>query len=278
MNKDFYTQLSNRYIFSLYDSCKTKRSGNFKKHMHTETEFGLITSGSGEYIIGGKSYIANEGDLLIMRSNEQHCIPSIHSETQTAFNIKLSNYFLWSICSDYISPGKIQALISPEAPFCHKIHSEKITSSIMNIKSLFDKYTPENAFALRAAVLCAVIDITCELCDVKCEILPSTERLNDIQRAIQYIEQNFSKQISLESMAKAAAMSVSYFSGSFKSITGTSPYNYLMITRIEHALNCIKTTEKTVMSIAFESGFTSITSFNKAFKKLIGVSPTEIRK
>jgi len=56
-----------------------------------------------------------------------------------------------------------------------------------------------------------------------------------------------------------------------------SPYNYLMTIRIEKAVESLKTTNKTIMEIALECGFQSITSFNKAFKNSVGCTPSEIR-
>ena len=52
-----------------------------------------------------------------MRSNEQHCIPTIKSDLLVAFNIHLTSFFLWNICSDYIPANKIQALIDSDIPF-----------------------------------------------------------------------------------------------------------------------------------------------------------------
>ena len=278
MKKNYYTQLSNQFIYTLFDSSKKRKKNQLKNHRHAEAELGLIISGRGTYVLNEVTYTANEGDLFIVRSNEHHCIPTIESDTLVAFNIQLSAYFLWNICSDYIPPSKIQALINADIPITHKLHDTEINTCIKNISKLMSKDDDSSLFTLRSEVLRAVMMISDKAVADICHNTPSMARLDDIQSSIDYIKRNYHKQINLCDMAKRAAMSPSYFSNTFKGICGMSPYNYLLTVRIEHALDSLKNTNKTVMAVALECGFNSITSFNKAFKKLVGIVPTDIRK
>jgi len=278
MKKNYYTQLSRQFIYSLFYSSKKRKVNQFKNHHHTEIELGFIVSGKGEYILNGNKFIASEDDLFIVRSNEQHCIPAIHTDSLIAFNIHLSTYFLWNICSDYIPPQKIQALINSDVTINNKLHDSEIALCIKNIAKLMKSDDDSAVFMLRSEILKVVMIISSKIETDDTLNIPSATHLNDIQTAIDYIKSNYNKQINLSDMAKSATMSQSYFSNTFKAISGMTPYNYLMTTRIEHALESLKNTDKTVISIAFECGFTSITSFNKAFKKLVGIVPSDVRK
>lgn len=262
----------------MFDSLKKKKSNQHKNHHHTEMELGLVVSGRGEYVLNGVKYLANEGDLFIVRSNEQHCVPTIYTDKFVALNIQLSTYFLWNICSDYISPSRIQALINSDIPINHKLHDTEINFCMKNIAELMRLEDDSAMFSLRSEVLKVIIMISAKIKVDDNRDAPSVDRLGDIQKAIEYIKANYGKQINLCDMAREAAMSQSYFSNQFKVISGVSPYNYLMTVRIENALEQLKDTNKTVMAIALECGFTSITSFNKAFKKHVGVVPTDVRK
>ena len=250
--------------------------------MRAFLEFWLLSQlslkGKGEYILNNVTYTADEGDLFIVRSNEMHCVPTITSESLVAFNIQLSPFFLWNICSDYIPPQKIQALINPDIEITHKLHDTEIIHCIKTISELMDSHNESATFVIRSLVV-KVVTMISEKTDVSdIAVIPPVKHLKDIQNSIDYIKRNFSKQISLDDMAKNAAMSASYFSKIFKTVTGVSPYNYLMTTRIENALESLKSTNKTITEIALECGFASITSFNKAFKSAVGRVPTEIRK
>lgn len=277
MKKNYYTQMSNQYIFSLFNSLKKRKSNRFKNHHHTDMELGLILKGKGEYILNDAKYTADEGDLFIARSNETHCIPTISTDTLVAFNIQLSPYFLWNICSDYIPPKKIQALINPDIPITHKLHDPEITHCIKTISDLMESAEESALFTTRSLVV-KVVSMISEKADVSdISHIPPIKHLDDIQKSIGYIKRNYSKEISLDDMAKNAAMSPSYFSKTFKAVTGMSPYNYLMTTRIEKALESLKSTKKTILEISYECGFSSITSFNKAFKNSVGCVPSDIR-
>lgn len=278
MKRNYYTESSNRFIYSIFYSPQKRKSGGFRNHHHTETEFNFILNGAGEYNLGGKNYNIRHGDLFIIRSNEQHCIPTITSDTLLSLNMYISPYFLWDICSDYIPYSKIHALINADIPIQNRQLDNELSECFMRIVELYDDGTPQNRFRLRSCVLQAVMLIADRI-DVENENnLPPVERLSDIQKAVEFIKNNYGSAIELEDIAKSAAMSSSYLSATFKKITGMSPYNYLITTRIEKAAELIKKTDKTVMSIALECGFTSLTSFNKAFKKLVGITPVELRQ
>ncbi len=277
MKKNYYTQLSNQFIFSLFNSSKKRKSNKFKNHHHTDMELGLILKGKGEYILNDVKYTADEGDLFIVRSNEMHCVPTVSTESLVAFNIQLSPFFLWNICSDYIPPQKIQSLINPDISITHKLHDTEIIHCIKTISNLMESDGESSLFTIRSLVVRTVMLISEKIDVAHTNLVPPVKHLNDIQESIGYIKKNYSKQINLDDMAKNAAMSPSYFSKTFKAVTGVSPYNYLMTTRIEKALESLKSSNKTVMEIALECGFLSITSFNKAFKKSVGCIPTDIR-
>lgn len=278
MKRNYYTESSNQFIYSVFYSPQKRKSGGFRNHHHTETEFNFILYGDGEYNLGGKNYTIHKGDLFIIRSNEQHCIPTITSDTLLSLNMYISPYFLWNICSDYIPYHKIHALINSDISIQNHQMDTEISECFMRIVKLYDGDDAQNRFNLRSEVLYAVRLIADKIEVSEENTLPPVERLSDIQKAVEFIKNNYGSAIELEDIAKSAAMSSSYLSATFKKITGMSPYNYLITTRIEKAAEFIKKTDKTVMSIALECGFTSLTSFNKAFKKLVGITPVELRQ
>ena len=73
-------------------------------------------------------------------------------------------------------------------------------------------------------------------------------------------------------------MSRSYFANSFKLVTGISPYDYLLTTRIEKAVEQLRQTNEDIITIAMNCGFSNTAGFNRIFKKSTGLTPSEIRK
>lgn len=102
--------------------------------------------------------------------------------------------------------------------------------------------------------------------------------LKQINRAFEYIEKNYPGQITLKDISQAAGFSEYYFSRLFKEYTGQSFLSYLNTYRVKQAEKLLRSTEKSVLEIALDSGFNSLTTFNRIFKKIKGCSPSYYRK
>lgn len=99
-----------------------------------------------------------------------------------------------------------------------------------------------------------------------------------VDRAIAYIQGHMTEKLSVEDIASSAGYSASYFSHTFAEETGMSPYQFLMKSRVEHAMQLLKTTRLTVQEIAFQCGFNSAANFCYTFRRMVSLSPHEYRK
>lgn len=99
-----------------------------------------------------------------------------------------------------------------------------------------------------------------------------------IQVAVNYINNNYERDISLGDIAHFVFLSPSYFTRAFKEEVGISPINYLLKTRIERAKELLKETQMKVSDIALGVGFANQQRFNEIFKKYTGVTPLHYRK
>ena len=73
-------------------------------------------------------------------------------------------------------------------------------------------------------------------------------------------------------------MSSYYFCKMFKKVTGLNFTDYLSRVRVEKAKSLLLNPNARVSEVAFDIGFTSITNFNRTFKKLAGQSPSDYRE
>ena len=97
-----------------------------------------------------------------------------------------------------------------------------------------------------------------------------------IENAKKYLNENLTKNISLEELAKHCCISPFHFSRIYKIFTGYSVYQYLQLMRLKHA-EMLLSTALPVADIAFQSGFNSIDYFSAAFKKQYNSSPSSFR-
>jgi AraC-like DNA-binding protein len=85
------------------------------------------------------------------------------------------------------------------------------------------------------------------------------------------------RQWTVEDLAAAVGMSRSSFALRFKTVVGLAPLDYWLQWRMHHAGNMLRYSNKTVSSVAFAWGYESEKSFGKAFKRVMGCTPTSYR-
>lgn len=97
----------------------------------------------------------------------------------------------------------------------------------------------------------------------------------DMAKAVEYIQANYAKDLSMTMVSNYVSLNYSYFSQAFKDFVGTTFVNYLKTLRIEKAKELLETTELKVLEIGDRVGFENTKHFNRVFKEMQGVTPLE---
>lgn len=101
---------------------------------------------------------------------------------------------------------------------------------------------------------------------------------DSVEYAKRYILDNLYEKLSVSQIADAVHMSTSHFTRIFKSQTGLSPYDYVLVSRLNRAKEYLQETDLSISQIAYEIGFNSESNFIYFFKKNTGLSPKKFRK
>ena len=99
-----------------------------------------------------------------------------------------------------------------------------------------------------------------------------------IQQAVEYIKENYAKDLNMAVVSNYISMNYSLFSYSFKQYTGSNFVNYLKTIRMEEAKKLLVETDMRVIEISQTVGYDNEKHFMKIFKSSCGVSPSEYRK
>lgn len=103
---------------------------------------------------------------------------------------------------------------------------------------------------------------------------PASRRL---LRARDTMDRRYAEQLDIPALARAALTSEAHFIRTFKQTFGETPHRYLQRRRLERAMALLRETEQPVTEICLDLGFTSLGTFSRTFRRVLGMSPTAYR-
>lgn len=113
------------------------------------------------------------------------------------------------------------------------------------------------------------------------QLLPRVRRglpPRTLKRVREYIDTHLEDRVSLQSLARAAGLSMSRFCCAFKQSEGVSPHEYLMRCRVRHAQALLAETDLPLSEIARACGFSDQSHCSRRFRELVGSTPSSYRQ
>ena len=99
-----------------------------------------------------------------------------------------------------------------------------------------------------------------------------------IQEVKEYVSLHLSERMSVKELADRVYMSTTHFSRIFKQQTGLSPYEFILISRMNRAKELLHQSDMSISQIAYASGFNSESNFIHSFSRNTGMTPNKFRK
>lgn len=245
---------------------------NYKIHWHDYIEIIFVLSGSIKLIISSKEFELNERDLIFVNSGETHRIVSDNNKKNMILvtRIDLKNYDTTykNIKNYYFKNNNeidkkqknnlIKLLISLylETRTGKSIKSDEIVNNI--IKTLIDEFDFINQ-------------------DTKYG-KNDTMMINRLHRIIGYIKENYMVNISLKEISDREDLSLYYLSHLIKDKFGMNFREYLNFLRLDNAVKLLLSTDKRLIDISFECGFSDQRYFYKQFNKIYNIGPSDFRE
>lgn len=234
-------------------------------HWHSFFEIEIILSGEGKYVINDVEYDIADNNVFLLTSTDFHYLRL--DGTAEIVNI--------SFDETMISDSDMTDLLFNRIAKAYHFESDEYERLVSVARALEHECRIDGD--CRGALLSYVIrcllrkNKSIHKADMK------EETLHGIRRAIIYIELHFREDISLETVAKEAGYTPTYFSRLFRRVTGKSYIEMLTKYRLGYA-EALLVNGFSVADACFSAGFGSLTSFQDAFKKKHGISPGEYKK
>jgi AraC-like DNA-binding protein len=104
-----------------------------------------------------------------------------------------------------------------------------------------------------------------------------TTLLTHLRRARDHIDRHYEQPLDLDQVARVAHVSKYHFARRFDAVYGETPIRYLTRRRIERAQDLLRSANLTVTEICMAVGFTSLGTFSRTFRAIVGQSPSTFR-
>ncbi len=250
-------------------------------HCHREFEFLYVPTGAINCVAGNDSVDIHEGEILFLNSYVPHETTSIADDTSCIliqfdehdFVTNTDSKTLKHLSRFFKLNTNENVLIKPDFS-----HYDLMVSSV---KSIFDEFI--NLRRSCETYIKGYIYIILGIL-YRSKIIQQTDEFFEsdsfkkILPALTYIEENYSKKLTLEEISRVSGLSSTYFCRIFKSVLGSTFVEYVNFVRVCMAEKALFQTSQSVIEIAYNCGFPSISYFNKVFKSIVGCTPTQYKK
>lgn len=229
---------------------------SFPSHLHGSFELITVTEGSLTVTVDKKDYLLERGKLVLIFPNQVHefkchgscshylCIfsPKLVSAYSKRYSSKLPENNLFTADKQYIDAFLD---LNPDDPIF------KVKGVLYSLCAVFDKSATYNEHSFE-----------------KDELLPII---------FKFVEDSFASDCSLSALSRATSYNYEYLSKYFKERTGTTFTDYVNRFRINEACYIFQNSDYSILQTALDCGFDSLRSFNRNFKKILGITPSEYK-
>lgn len=253
-------------------------------HVHNDFEIAMLLDGKGITTINSTHYKMKKGDIVFINSGEQHSYQALSEDnyinkeefvknTPLFLILQISNHFL----REYFPEIRNTMFESSDVKkYIPKNYQELAIKFLLNLAKTYFEAKPFYEYELISKLAKLFKEIYTKIpykiikSEEKDRLKAKSER---IQRIMSYIDENFTSQIRLEDIANIENITPTHASHIFKDSFGITFQEYVNMKRLEQSILLISNTDKTLLDIAYESGFSDPKYMNKIYKKYFNCTP-----
>ena len=268
MAKDVYEKhiLQNPHLPFLFNTQYLGEKSIVYSHWHENIEIISCVDGEGTVFSDSLAIPLKKGETVVINSRHIHSV---------SCDKKLTYYFV-IIDKQFFEENDIDM---EKIYFSEKIYDENITRLMQKIGAAFNN---DEQFAV-AKQRNAISNLLVYMCQNYVTNKTNSQNIfsksyNTVLLSLDYINENYSRKITLEEISKKLGYSKYHFARLFKETTGFTLVDHINATRCGVAKQMLMKTNKSVSEICLDCGFDSASYFSKTFKKFYGCLPTQYRK
>lgn len=238
----------------------------YAAHLHPHLELVLLFEGNTTAFADSEKYELTAGDVFLTFPNQVHRYQSSGPEQYCLF-----------IVNPEMLPG-LSSFFQQLVPASAKIPGVANDPEIRELaERLCAQKTPSTPFeeAVRRGYLLALFGKL--LSGMRLERAPVGESSHALKAVVSFCAENFTRELSLSTLEEALHISRYYISHLFSEKLQIGFNDYVNSLRVSHACRYLRHTDKSVTEIGSLVGFSTLRTFNRAFLKQMGVTPSKYR-
>lgn len=236
-------------------------------HLHYHMEIVYVKDGHSTAFVDAATFEIKKGDLLVVFPNKIHRYEDESGDASFDLFIVNPNLvpdLLPTISNEY-----------PSDPVIHGAFENKRLLSLIEILRGADKFPVEYKQVLLKGYLTSFFAEMLEMLPMQGA---NPDENHAIKTIVHYCSQNFTKDISLATLEEELHLSKYYISHLFGEKLGIRFNDYVNSLRVSEACRLLRMSDMNITEISGASGFGTLRTFNRAFIKQMGMSPSEYKK
>ena len=226
-----------------------------------------IQEGSGEFLLNNRNQILSKGTLVLFRPHTPQVYSFFNDETTLAYFVHFTGTEI---------PSLLETLGPPEQSTYTVENAMFFSEAILKISRELQVHD-QNYELMCASILVELFVRLSRSIHMNSDA-ESNENTNAFAPALNIMNNQYQKDLSIDDYAELCGMSSYYFVRKFKEHTGFSPHNYLIQVRMERAKEYLVSTTMNISEISYSVGYDNPLYFSRMFRKYTGFSPTTYRK
>ncbi len=254
----------------------SRRSIACSAHIHSAAELLYVKEGSYTVTLDDAPYEIGEGDLILFCSGAIHSVVTGECERNSYYVIKTPpSFFIDFARRDAGAEYAMRFALNRKESKCLWRKEELKQSDIKTALDALIREITEERYASEVAIKLKIMELLLTILrhDAPNEPLASDQTSRIIYSVMRYVHEHFAEDIDEKDLAKNYGMSYSYFSRSFKRVTGMTFKNYLNRMRISKAEQLLYAKDYSVSEAATACGYNSVSYFIKTYRTVTGTTP-----
>ena len=248
-------------------------------HAHREMEIGLVLDGNVEFTVNGNTHILRSGDLYLLNPMDLHEIRGLDGSA-LILAIQMSRQLVTSYFQHDENTCFLENCVRPffsQHETRYEIMKGLLIELAYNYFGQFANYEYK-CMSLLNMILYGLHTYVPKKIYTDSEMTARRHRQERMSRITDYIEKNFRQKLLLKDIADHENLSLTYLSHLFRDELNLSFQEYLNLKRFEYACRLLQNTDKKVLTVSIESGFSDVRYLNQLCQKYYNCPASELRQ